>query len=62
MKSYNSGKSNPAFYHGMYKTHLYYVWHGIKSRCYTPTTSGYKYYGGRGIVVCEEWKKQFCCI
>ena len=36
---------------------LYNVWHGIILRCTTPTTTGYKYYGGRGITVCDEWKE-----
>jgi guanyl-specific ribonuclease Sa len=24
-------------------------------RCYNPKNDNYKYYGGRGITVCEEW-------
>lgn len=35
---------------------LYFVWRGMISRCYTKSASGYKYYGGRGISVCESWK------
>lgn len=27
----------------------------MKSRCYDPSRKGYKHYGGRGIVVCDEW-------
>ena len=28
---------------------------GIKQRCYDPRCSTFKEYGGRGIVVCDEW-------
>ena len=27
----------------------------MKSRCYRPKDPSYKYYGGRGIKVCDEW-------
>ena len=27
----------------------------MKQRCYNTNRSNYKYYGGRGIVVCDEW-------
>lgn len=29
---------------------------GIKKRCYNKNAINYKYYGERGIVVCDEWK------
>lgn len=35
------------------KTSLYA---GIKQRCYNPNHEGYKYYGARGIKMCDEWK------
>jgi hypothetical protein len=33
----------------------YYSWRQMKSRCFNPNATGYKYYGGRGIRVCERW-------
>jgi len=29
------------------------------ARCYNPKSINYKYYGERGILVCEEWKDDF---
>lgn len=31
----------------------------MRQRCYNPRSSGYKNYGGRGIVMCEEWRSGF---
>lgn len=45
--------------HGMSQTRLYRVWSGMKDRCYNPNCKGYGHYGGRGIVICEEWKDDF---
>lgn len=28
----------------------------MKQRCYTPTSSGYKWYGAKGISICAEWQ------
>ncbi len=43
--------------HASNRTHTraYNSWHGMKQRCENPATSKYKYYGGRGIRVCESW-------
>lgn len=34
---------------------LYVVWLQMKGRCYCKTRDNYKYYGGKGVKVCEEW-------
>lgn len=41
--------------HGQSTTRLYNVWSCMKKRCYNKTFEAYKDYGGRGIIVCEEW-------
>ena len=35
----------------------YRVWYMMHVRCYDPRHIHYKYYGGRGIAICEEWHK-----
>lgn len=37
----------------------YRIWIGIKSRCRNPNDTGYHWYGGRGIDVCDEWNDDF---
>lgn len=51
-------KNNP-FKHGMGETKIYRVWSSMKTRCYNKNTHYYHQYGARGIVVCNEWKKDF---
>lgn len=34
----------------------YLLWCAIIGRCYTPTSTVYAYYGGRGIRVADEWR------
>jgi hypothetical protein len=50
------GKDNPFFKHGLTNTREHNIWKGIKSRCDNPNVDDYKYYGGRGVSYCEEWK------
>lgn len=45
--------------HGKSISKIYNIWHGIKLRCYTKSSTSYKNYGGKGIIVCEEWKNSF---
>lgn len=41
--------------HGMTYSAENVIWRGMKRRCFAPKCSAYKYYGGRGITVCEHW-------
>ncbi len=45
--------------HGRSRTPEYRIWTRIKSRCYNPNTTDYKYYGGRGIKMCDKWVHSF---
>ena len=35
---------------------LYGVWNSMRQRCNNPNVDAYKYYGNRGIKVCDEWR------
>ena len=45
--------------HGGRHTRIYKKWVAIKSRCYNEKATGYKYYGGRGITMCDRWRDSF---
>ena len=47
------------FRHGYHKTSEYRSWQHMKARCLNPNNHNYKYYGGRGIKVYEEWSNSF---
>jgi hypothetical protein len=42
--------------HGKSRDRLYQTWFKMIERCYNPNRKEYKYYGARGIQVCNEWK------
>ena len=37
----------------------YSAWDKMKQRCYNPNYKNYKYYGARGIRVCDRWLNSF---
>lgn len=41
--------------HGLSKSGLKHSWDSMKRRCYDKTDKTYKYYGARGITICNEW-------
>lgn len=45
--------------HKKCNTKLYYVWNGMKTRCYNHNIPAYENYGGRGITICDDWKNDF---
>jgi len=40
-------------------TKEYRSWYHMKTRCYNKKRPYWKYYGGRGIKVCDRWKDSF---
>lgn len=42
--------------HGMCGTGAWHSWRDMMKRCYSPRSMHYRHYGGRGIIVCDEWK------
>lgn len=42
--------------HGMTRTPTYSSWSQMRNRCTNPKVSEFKYYGGRGITVCDRWR------
>lgn len=42
--------------HHLTKKNLHNAWLNMKNRCDNPKFIEYKYYGGKGITYCDEWK------
>lgn len=51
------GKSNVK--HGMATTKEFRTWQSMKRRCYSKNHKDYKWYGARGISVCDRWLESF---
>ena len=45
--------------HGLSRSKIYKKWGHIKERCFNETYHRFSEYGGRGIVMCDEWKNDF---
>lgn len=54
-----SGVNNPAYLHGHSArgkfSPTYHTWASMLTRCSNPNAQAYRYYGGRGITVCQRW-------
>src|SRR5215467_3598440 len=48
-----------AWKHGRTNDDRYQVWADMKGRCLNPKSKIWKYYGGRGIKVCDRWLESF---
>lgn len=42
--------------HGLCTHPLNVMWRGMKERCQNPNAENYKWYGGIGISICDEWQ------
>lgn len=40
----------------------YKAWDSMKARCYNPTDKAWKWYGARGIGVCDRWRSDFAAF
>lgn len=64
-KSRSCGCVRGAKLGGLVRTHsgsgtrLYSIYKGMKQRCGNPKNPAYKYYGGKGICLCDEWVEGF---
>ena len=38
---------------------LHNIWGSMNHRCYNDKDKAYKYYGGKGITVCKEWRNNY---
>lgn len=45
--------------HGKSGTRLHHIWKSMHERCYCENHQQFKDYGGRGIIICDEWKNDF---
>jgi hypothetical protein len=48
----------PEYFH-LVGTPIHRAYVAMKNRCYNKNANGYKYWGGRGIYVCKEWRYDF---
>lgn len=46
-------KGNPK--HNLYNTRIYKIWRGMKDRCYNKNHTAFRIYGGKGVIICDEW-------
>lgn len=54
-----SREKQHAIRHGDTKARMYGIWESMRARCFSPNVSSYKWYGARGIKVCDEWNSSY---
>lgn len=42
--------------HNKSGSRIYKMWHSMNGRCHSQESQAYKYYGDRGIEVCQQWR------
>lgn len=54
-----TGNKNPNYKHGLRHTRLFSIWSNMLTRCTNCNADSYKWYGAKGITVCDEWRNDF---
>lgn len=44
--------------HGLSHTRTYKSWQGMNHRCHVPSDVAWRYYGARGVKVCDRWRAE----
>lgn len=57
-----SGRSPTNKRHGLTGSLTHRIWNVMRARCQNPNHDAYRYYGGRGITVCERWQSFDCFL
>lgn len=50
------------FSHGKNGSDVNVIWQRMNQRCHNPTCGDFKYYGARGVFVCDDWRKDFAAF
>jgi len=45
--------------HGLTHTKEYQSWSAMLRRCYNPNVVQFKWYGAKGVTVCDRWRQSF---
>ena len=61
IRTYSCGcwKKEKITKHNKHKSKIYLAYIAMKQRCYNKDNKSYKYYGERGIKICDEWLNDF---
>lgn len=51
--------SEYGFKHGGCHERLYQIYHGMKQRCYNENSKVYRWYGAKGIKICDIWLESY---
>jgi hypothetical protein len=59
LNTYPRGKDHCCYTHGLTGSPEWQSWFAMRQRCLRKTSPAYKYYGGRGITICQRWLDSF---
>ncbi len=58
-RSYMTNENAEPETHRQSGTDVYNIWANMRRRCYDQSCDAYRYYGARGVAVCDEWRNSF---